>query len=38
MTASMVGGRGAVVNFTADTLTAQVNLNVTEDNFIANIE
>ena len=25
-----------VVNFTADTLTAQVNLNVTEDNFIAN--
>lgn len=38
MTASMVGGKSEqlVVNFTADTLTAQVNLNVTEDNFIAN--
>ena len=37
-TASMVGGKSEqlVVNFTADTLTAQVNLNVTEDNFIAN--
>ncbi|EOX1160574.1 Ig-like domain-containing protein [Escherichia coli] len=32
------GGKSGqlVVNFTADTLTAQVNLNVTEDNFIAN--
>lgn len=38
VTASMVGGKSEqlVVNFTADTLTAQVNLNVTEDNFIAN--
>ena len=38
VTASMVGGKSGqlVVNFTADTLTAQVNLNVTEDNFIAN--
>ncbi|PAP18642.1 hypothetical protein CJZ30_27375, partial [Salmonella enterica subsp. enterica serovar Enteritidis] len=34
----MVGGKSEqlVVNFTADTLTAQVNLNVTEDNIIAN--
>ena len=33
VTASMVGGKSEqlVVNFTADTLTAQVNLNVTED-------
>ena len=38
VTASMAGGKSGqlVVNFTADTLTAQVNLNVTEDNFIAN--
>ena len=38
VTASMTGGKSEqlVVNFTADTLTAQVNLNVTEDNFIAN--
>ncbi|EEW8085827.1 autotransporter, partial [Escherichia coli] len=38
VTTSMVGGKSEqlVVNFTADTLTAQVNLNVTEDNFIAN--
>ena len=38
VTASMAGGKSEqlVVNFTADTLTAQVNLNVTEDNFIAN--
>lgn len=38
VTASMVGGKSEqlVVNFTADTLTAQVNLNVTGDNFIAN--
>ena len=38
VTASMVGGKSEqlVVNFTADTLTTQVNLNVTEDNFIAN--
>ena len=38
VTASMTGGKSGqlVVNFTADTLTAQVNLNVTEDNFIAN--
>ncbi|HAN2083888.1 inverse autotransporter adhesin YeeJ [Escherichia coli] len=37
-TASMTGGKSEqlVVNFIADTLTAQVNLNVTEDNFIAN--
>ena len=36
--ASMTGGKSEqlVVNFIADTLTAQVNLNVTEDNFIAN--
>ncbi|EEX3603774.1 inverse autotransporter adhesin-like protein YeeJ [Escherichia coli] len=38
VTASMAGGKSEqlVVNFIADTLTAQVNLNVTEDNFIAN--
>ena len=38
VTASIAGGKSGqlVVNFTADTLTAQVNLNVTEDNFIAN--
>ncbi|EIA0185561.1 Ig-like domain-containing protein [Escherichia coli] len=38
VTASITGGKSEqlVVNFTADTLTAQVNLNVTEDNFIAN--
>ncbi len=38
VTASMAGGKSEqlVVNFTADTLTAQVNLNVTENNFIAN--
>lgn len=38
VTASMTGGNSEqlVVNFIADTLTAQVNLNVTEDNFIAN--
>ncbi len=38
VTASMNGGKSEqlVVNFIADTLTAQVNLNVTEDNFIAN--
>lgn len=38
VTASMAGSKSGqlVVNFTADTLTAQVNLNVTEDNFIAN--
>ncbi|EPA3642060.1 Ig-like domain-containing protein [Escherichia coli] len=38
VTALMAGGKSGqlVVNFTADTLTAQVNLNVTEDNFIAN--
>ncbi len=38
VTASITGGKSGqlVVNFTADTLTAQVNLNVTEDNFIAN--
>ncbi|HCN5023688.1 TPA: Ig-like domain-containing protein [Escherichia coli] len=38
VTALMAGGKSEqlVVNFTADTLTAQVNLNVTEDNFIAN--
>ncbi|WP_245110901.1 inverse autotransporter adhesin YeeJ [Escherichia coli] len=38
VTASMTGGKSEqlVVNFIADTLTAQVNLNVTEDNFIAN--
>lgn len=38
VTASMAGGMSEqlVVNFIADTLTAQVNLNVTEDNFIAN--
>ncbi|MFO9963591.1 Ig-like domain-containing protein [Escherichia sp. WS2893_2] len=37
VTASMAGGKSEqlVVNFIADTLTAQVNLNVTEDNFIA---
>ncbi|MXD07762.1 hypothetical protein FQ004_20725 [Escherichia coli] len=38
VTASITGGKSEqlVVNFTADTLSAQVNLNVTEDNFIAN--
>lgn len=38
VTASMTGGKSEqlVVNFITDTLTAQVNLNVTEDNFIAN--
>lgn len=38
VTASMAGGKSEqlVVNFIAYTLTAQVNLNVTEDNFIAN--
>ncbi len=38
VTASMTGGKSEqlVVNFIADTLSAQVNLNVTEDNFIAN--
>ncbi|EFJ3196931.1 inverse autotransporter adhesin-like protein YeeJ, partial [Escherichia coli] len=38
VTASMTGGKSEqfVVNFIADTLTVQVNLNVTEDNFIAN--
>ncbi|EFE7497028.1 inverse autotransporter adhesin-like protein YeeJ [Escherichia coli] len=38
VTASMAGGKSEqlVVNFTADTLTAQVNLNVSENNFIAN--
>ncbi len=38
VTASMASSKSGqlVVNFTADTLTAQVNLNVTEDNFIAN--
>ncbi|HDQ0034931.1 inverse autotransporter adhesin YeeJ [Escherichia coli] len=38
VTASMTGGKSEqlVVNFMADTLSAQVNLNVTEDNFIAN--
>ncbi|HAK9842173.1 TPA: inverse autotransporter adhesin-like protein YeeJ [Escherichia coli] len=38
VTASMAGGKSEqlVVNFIADTLTGQVNLNVTEDNFIAN--
>lgn len=38
VTASMTGGKSEqlVVNFIADTLTSQVNLNVTEDNFIAN--
>ncbi|WP_032292008.1 inverse autotransporter adhesin YeeJ [Escherichia coli] len=38
VTASMTGGKSEqlVVNFIADTLTAQVNLTVTEDNFIAN--
>lgn len=38
VTASMTGGKSEqlVVNFIADTLTAQVHLNVTEDNFIAN--
>ena len=38
VTASMAGGKSEqlVVNFIVDTLTAQVNLNVTEDNFIAN--
>ncbi len=38
VTASMTGGKSEqlVVNFIADTLTAQVNLNVTEDNYIAN--
>ncbi len=38
VTASITGGKSEqlVVNFTADTLTAQVNLNVSEDNFIAN--
>ncbi|WP_423764679.1 Ig-like domain-containing protein [Escherichia coli] len=38
VTASMAGSKSGqlMVNFTADTLTAQVNLNVTEDNFIAN--
>lgn len=38
VTASMTGGKSEqlVVNFIADTLSAQVNLNVIEDNFIAN--
>ncbi len=38
VTALMTGGKSEqlVVNFIADTLSAQVNLNVTEDNFIAN--
>ncbi|EFO2348691.1 inverse autotransporter adhesin-like protein YeeJ [Escherichia coli] len=38
VTASMTGGKSEqlVVNFIVDTLSAQVNLNVTEDNFIAN--
>lgn len=38
VTASMAGGKSEqlVVNFIADTLTAQFNLNVTDDNFIAN--
>ncbi len=38
VTASMTGGKSEqlVVNFIADTLSAKVNLNVTEDNFIAN--
>lgn len=38
VTASMAGGKSEqlVVNFIADTLTAQVNLNITENNFIAN--
>lgn len=38
VTASMTGGKSEqlVANFIADTLSAQVNLNVTEDNFIAN--
>ncbi len=38
VTASMTRGKSEqlVVNFIADTLSAQVNLNVTEDNFIAN--
>lgn len=38
VTASITGGKSEqlVVNFTADTLSAQVNLNITEDNFIAN--
>lgn len=38
VTASMAGGKSEqlVVNFIAYTLTAQVNLNVTEDNYIAN--
>lgn len=38
VTVSMTGGKSEqlVVNFIADTLSAQVNLNVTEDNFIAN--
>lgn len=38
VTAAMAGGKSEqlVVNFIADTLTAQVNLNVTENNFIAN--
>ncbi|EOM8242378.1 Ig-like domain-containing protein [Escherichia coli] len=38
VTASMTGGKSEqlVVNFIADTLSAQVNLNVTEGNFIAN--
>ncbi|QKN06108.1 inverse autotransporter adhesin YeeJ [Escherichia coli] len=38
VTASMTGGKSEqlVVNFIANTLSAQVNLNVTEDNFIAN--
>ncbi|HAN2022276.1 TPA: inverse autotransporter adhesin YeeJ, partial [Escherichia coli] len=38
VTASMTGGKSEqlVVNFIADTLSAQVNLNVTEDIFIAN--
>ncbi len=38
VTASMTGGKSEqlVVNFIADTLSAQVNLNVTEYNFIAN--
>nr|WP_309476385.1 Ig-like domain-containing protein [Escherichia coli] len=38
VTASMTGGKSGqlVVNFTADTRTAKVNLNFTNNNFIAN--
>ncbi|HCW1563335.1 TPA: Ig-like domain-containing protein, partial [Escherichia coli] len=38
VTASMAGGKSGqlVVNFIADTLTAQVNLNVEPDNIVAN--